>query len=557
MSNSLGRRAMVGLVVGAAALGGFAASAALGATPVKGGTITDAEDQSPPILNNLLADGATVVGARMTVGNIFENMFTSNASGKYVPLLATTIPSGKDLVVNRGRLVVTVHIQPKAVWSDGKPVTGKDVIFTWKTMMNPKNAVASTTGWDEVKSIKTRGPKTFVVTFKRVYAPWKDVFSLSGGYFILPQHVLQGKDFNTVMNTGNLVGSGPYVLKSYSPDESATLVPNPRYWDKKVKRGPNVSQIVFKLGLGTTTQAVQLKSNEANLINPPPTVDLVNSIAADNPDAVVQSKPAATFEHIAINTQVAPLNDVNVRQALAYALDRVGVTTNLLKGSGVSPLQSSLVPYQLGYKPVFARYTYNPAKAQQILKADGWTLGGDGIFSKGGQKLSLTIKTTSGNTQRANNIQFLAARAKAAGIDLNLATEPASKLFGGTLTHGDFQLANFAFSGSADPSQTTLFRSSAIPTQANGFAGQNDYRIADKTLDKLLAASDGTINDKTRVKLLGQEQDRLAKLVPFIPLYQRPNVLAAKKVIVGPQENPTQAEAYWNSASWYLTTGKA
>ena len=555
MSNSLGRRALVGLVVGATALGGFAAGA-LGA-PVKGGTITDAEDQSPPILNNLLADGATVVGARLTVGNIFQNMFTANASGKYAPVLSAGAPSAKDVVIKNGKMIVTLHIQPKAAWSDGKPLTANDIIFTWKTMINPKNQVASKTGWDLITSIKARGNKTAVVTFKKPYAPWKDVFCTCGGYFLLPQHVLQGKDFNTFFNTGNLIGSGPYVLSAYKPDESATLVPNPRYWDAAKSKGPNVSQIVFKLGLGTTTQAVQLKSGEANLINPPPTIDLVNSIAADNPDAVVQSKPAATFEHLAVNTQVAPLNDVKVRQALAYSLDRAGMVANLLKGAGVGTLQSSLVPFQLGYKPTFARYTYNPAKAQQILKADGWTLGGDGIFTKGGQKLSLTIKTTSGNTQRANNIQFLAARAKAAGFDLNLVTEPASKLFGGTLTNGDYQLANYAFSGSADPSQTSIFRSDAIPTQANGFAGQNVYRIADKTLDKLLAASDGAIDQKTRAKILGQEQDRLANLVPFIPIYQRPNILAAKKVIVGPQENPTQAEAYWNSASWYVTTGKS
>src|SRR5262249_62324793 len=135
--------------------------------------------------------------------------------------------------------------------------------------------------------------------------------------------------------------------------------------------------------------------------------------------------------------------------------------------------------------------TDDAAKAQQILKADGGTLGGDGIFTKGGQKLSLTIKTTSGNTQRANAIQFMAARAKAAGFDLNLVTEPASKLFGGTLTNGDYQLANYAFSGSADPSQTSIFRSDAIPTQANRFAGQHVYRIADNTLHNLLAPSSG------------------------------------------------------------------
>ena len=105
-------------------------------------------------------------------------------------------------------------------------MTTADVAFTLRTMMDPHNQIASREGWDKIARIEagrtaaggTCAPATcFTVAFRGDYAPWRDVFSVSAGYFVLPQHVLKGKDFNTVWNTGGIVGSGPFTLESYEP----------------------------------------------------------------------------------------------------------------------------------------------------------------------------------------------------------------------------------------------------------------------------------------------------------------------------------------------------
>lgn len=546
--------ALAVLGAGAVAVGAFAAGSATGAVPAN--TIVAAEDQAPPLLNNILADGATVVGARIAIGNIFQYLWDGDFKGNYRPSLSASLPSGANVIQKGNKFAVILDIRPEAKWQDGKKVTSDDLIFTWKTIMDKNNQVAGRTGYDQIKSMKKLSATRVRVDFIKPYAPWRDIWCTCGGTFLLPKHVLQGKDFNTVWNNGGFdtatpyVGTGPFKLTSYKADESATLTRVPNYWDKK-NSGGNVKTITYNLGLGTTTQAAQFSSGEANLIEPPPNFDLVNSIAAANPNAVVQSANAASWEFVAINTSVAPFNDKNVRQALAYALDRQGVVKSLL-GGVVSRLDSqSFFPFQKGYyKPVMSKYTFQPEKAKALLVKAGYTIGSDGIATKGGQKLTVAWKTTSGNQARLKNIQFMATKARAAGFDLQYTPEPASKLFGGTLTDGQFQMAEFAFQGSTDPSVTTLFSTKQIPSDANGGAGQNYFRISDKTLDSLMDKADASVDVPTRQKLSKQIQDKLGDLVPTIPLYQRPNYLAAPKTTKGPKPNPTQSESYILSGTY-------
>ncbi len=132
-------------VLGAAGCGSDGADA-----PRAGGTLIDAEDQAPPILNVLLPEGVTVAAQRV-VSNIQQNLLTSDETGAFAPQLATAVPSGAD--VREGPLRVTFRLDPAARWSDGEPVTSADVVFTWRTMMDDRNEVASRSGWDRIRAI--------------------------------------------------------------------------------------------------------------------------------------------------------------------------------------------------------------------------------------------------------------------------------------------------------------------------------------------------------------------------------------------------------------------
>ncbi|MGD9695826.1 MAG: peptide ABC transporter substrate-binding protein [Thermoleophilia bacterium] len=548
-------------IAAAVALALLAAGCGGGATgPQSGGTLVVAEDQAPPILNTLLADGATVAGQHV-VSNILQNLLTVDQDGRYVPQLATRVPAGDD--VREGPLRVTFNLDPAARWSDGRRVTSADVIFTWRTMTASKNQIASRTGWSRIRSIEAGetaaggrcAPATcFTVAFRGDYAPWRDVFSVSGGYYVLPRHVLRGRDFNTVWNEGGIVGSGPFTLQSVRPGVRAVLVRDPDWWGaSRFGGGPHLDRIVVNFLDSPGAALAALRQREAQLITPPPDPDLLRRARATD-GVTVRSVPSVFLEHIILNTQAAPLDDPSVRRALAYAIDRDQVVKVLLDGA-VPVAESVLGPIQVGYEPAFERYSYRPDEAAALLERAGWTREGDGIFQKDGRPLRITLLTNSESDLRGTTARLLSQQARAAGIDLVPRSAPADRIFGGIITQGDFQALMTAAGSGVDPSVTAILASDQIPSEGNGFVGQNVYRWSDAAADRLMRLSDRQVDAAARARTLGRLQDIVAAQVPLIPLYLQPNTAAFDDSLTGVEVNPTQAEVFWNSATWSLRGG--
>jgi peptide/nickel transport system substrate-binding protein len=149
----------------------------------------------------------------------------------------------------------------------------------------------------------------------------------------------------------------------------------------------------------------------------------------------------------------------------------------------------------------------------------------------------------------------MADQARRAGIRLVPRAESSDRIFGSMLSQGDFTAVMVAFGGPVDPSPTALLASSQIPTEGNGFTGQNVYRWSDDEADRLLALQDRQIDDAERSETLARLQEVLAEEVPLIPLYQQPNTVAHVAGLEGVRVNPTQAEVFWNSAEWSLRGG--
>ncbi len=524
--------------------------------PSAGGTLVDAEDQSPPILNVLLASGATAVGQRV-VSNIQQGLLTSDETGAFVPQLARAVPEGED--VREGPLRVTFRLQPAARWSDGEPVTSEDVIFTWRTMTDDRNEVASRSGWEEIRTIRAGrdasgaacDPETcLTVEFRGDYAPWRDVFSVSGGSYILPEHVLAGADFNTVWNTGGIVGSGPFTLESFQPGVRAVLARDPDYWGPGPADGPPLERIVFDFRSSPAAALAAVREGEAQMASPPPDPALIRA-AGRIEGAQVQAVPSLFFEHIILNTAAPPLDDPRVRRALAYAIDRQEIVDVLLDGS-VPVLQSPLRPLQLGYQPAFEGYAHDPSRAAAILSRAGWNRGADGIFAKDGAALRIPLVTDSGNELRSTTARLIAGQARAAGIEIEPRQIPADRIFGSILGQGDFTAIMAAFGGGVDPSPTGLLAGDQIPTEENGFSGQNVYRWSDPEADSAMRRSDREVDDAARARDLVRVQRIVAAQVPLIPLYQQPNTVVHTTALSGVRQNPTQAEVFWNSGEWSL-----
>jgi ABC-type transport system substrate-binding protein len=203
---------------------GLVATGAAGGTPdkVPAGSMVFGAEQEPPCLNNLTA-GCNNTWTAWTAAIALASPLIVNPDFSIGPYMGT----GK--VVRKTPFTVLIRLNKKARWSDGKPVTADDLIFTWQTNVNPKWDIASRSGWESVARATKVGARAVKFIYKKPYAPWRVQFTTS----VLSKHALEGEDFNQVWNTnynnkqGQTMASGPFKLASYTKGQSIVMVRNP------------------------------------------------------------------------------------------------------------------------------------------------------------------------------------------------------------------------------------------------------------------------------------------------------------------------------------------
>ncbi len=440
------------------------------------------------------------------------------------PLLA-----GEPKLEVSPKQVVTYKINEKAVWNDGTPITSEDYRYTWDQVVNGTD-IYSKSGYEKVEGVATPDPKTAVVTFKEPYGAWRDIF---GGYYgIFPSHLLKGKDRNAEMKDGYKFSGGPWVLEAWNKGTDTKLVPNPMYWDKK----PNLSSITFKLIEDTAAAQSALRSSQVSMLYPQaqPGQEQLKSI----PGIKFQAITSLSYEAIWINTTKAPFDSKSVRQALAYAVDRDAIVKQLF--SPIQPdikrIDSFATPaYNENYVSSFSKYSpVNASKVDEVMKADGWAKGADGIWAKGGQKAAFEVKSTQGNKRRQQTLEIMQSQIKALGFAMTINLIKSSVLFGEDGPKGNFQAALYAqVPASNDPDQCTLWCSKNIPGPANADSGQNWTRLTDPAIDAAYIALETELDTKKATELVKKGQDALSDGVPAIPVDPFPDIIAFQEDVIG------------------------
>lgn len=495
---------------------------------IQGNKILIGYDQEPQILNQCVTGGDHAATSDMTSG-IMQSPLEIRPDLSFAPQLAEEMPK----VVSENPFVLEYKLKKGLKWSDGQPLTSADAKWTFEQIMNPNNQILTRTGWDKVEKFETPDAQTVRMTFKEPYAPWK---TLLGGTCtqIFPKHVYEGKDFNKDLNNV-IVGSGPFKLKEWKKGQSLTLVRNDNYWGKK----PALDEVTFRFIPDTNSMITALQSGEVSFIDPPPDIGLTDRLKSFQ-GVKVETKAGTVWEHIGFNTE--KVNNLKIRQAIAYGINRQQVVDEILKGQ-VKPLNSVLVPDQAPYyTPAWQQYNYDPNKAKQLVneaKAEG-------------ASTTITFSTTSGNKLRETLQQVVQRQLKDIGLDVKIQNTAAQTLFSQWLPEGNYEMGDWAWLANPDPSLTTLFSADQIPGGENK-EGQNYYRYKNEEVTRWLKESDATVDENKRAQLLKQVQDQMAKDLPLIPMYQRPVTYAFSQKLSGPQVNPTLAGPFWNIGDWSVS----
>lgn len=463
-------------------------------------------------------------------------------------LKPTLLLEGEAELETDPKQVVTYRINPDAVWSDGTPITSTDFKFTWEQVMNTED-VYDRSGYDKIESVDDSDPKTAVVTYKEPYADWKST-PFTGNFGVWPAHLVQN---HSEAANGYTWSGGPWKLDHWTKGVEWVLVPNENYWGPK----PKLDRVTFRLISDTASEFQAFKAGEVNGIYPQPQLDVVDQIEAGLEGAKAQySGETGNAEGLWIHNGKPPFDDVKVRQALAYSIDRDAIVSRLFSGVGVDKaLQTVTAPILEQYADLdaFAKYKKDLDQVEELMTSAGWAKGTDGIWAKGGQKATFVMKTTAGNARRELTEQVLQQQLKEAGFDMQIQNAAAGDLFGDQLPKGDFNIGLYAnVLTSFYPSNCNLFCSKNIPTEANGFSGNNWTRTNDPQLDELYGSLESELDSDAAAEANKKGDARLAEVVGMIPLDPLPNILLTSNDIVGPvSDNPVMGP-FWKLHSWGL-----
>jgi peptide/nickel transport system substrate-binding protein len=509
----------------------------------QGGTLNYGADQEPTGFNNNTSkDNGT------SVANVVINVLpqTFHLTPDFKVAMNTDLLESAEQTSSNPQTVV-YKIKQNAVWSDGVPVSADDFIYLWKNLNGTikDNDVATTTGYDQVKSVTgSDNGKTVTVVFKTPFGDWKSLFC--SGNFILPAHYMskQPGGWNTGLdkNPEKIPSAGPFKVQNYTPGQSLTLARNDQYFGKK----PSLDSIVFRFLPESTTQPAALQNNEVDMIYPQPQLDMVQQVKA-LPDVSNQINLGPTFEHLDFNFKNQFLSDVAVRKAIATGInvDELVKRTVGQFASQVKPLGNRLwMPFQEAYQDHFSQYGKGDvAGAQKLLDAAGYTKGSDGIYTKGGKKISLRFSTTAGNKLRETQGELFQAQMKQVGIDIKIANLDSQKLFGDALPNGNFDVADFAWVGGpfAVSGNRDIYRSGA---------GSNYGQYANPKVDQLFAQAGAEFDANKAAELLNQIDQVVTDDMATIPLYNKPTFLAFRNTFVNVSDNATQDGPFWNSNTW-------
>jgi peptide/nickel transport system substrate-binding protein len=441
--------------------------------------------------------------------NIYDNMLTRDDAGEIIPQIATAWNYVSDT-----EIVFTIRDDVK--FHDGVPLTAEDVAFSVKRIIDPKFASPQLGQFNKITSAEVTGEHEVTLKTDGAYPVLlAQLVKLS----IVPKHVVKkvGDDaFNLAP-----VGSGPYKFDRWQRGVSVSLVRNDDYWGDKGA----FASAEFRAVPDAATRVADLQSGAADLV-----VSLDSDLAAQLKGSGTAKPLTVLTERVAyvkLNPTLPPLNDVRVRQAVAYAIDKQGLVDGILGGFD-KPADQMATPSHVGYVDGIKAASYDPEQAKKL------------IAEAGVSGTHLAFATSPTFDQRI--VQAIAQMLTDVGLPVDL-----------QLT----DMATYLKHVQSDPDKQPLIsfgRWSCACQDVDGVlfpllhSSSSWSSLRNPDIDKLLEAGRNTLDEKARLDAYKQVSEFVAKDAPLVPLYQAAAIYGAAN---GLKWQPTANESmFLNRMSW-------
>ena len=552
------------------------AAAALSGTPALAERGTDGELkiifwQAISTMNPYLSGGTKeVYGASMVI----EPLARYDESGNLVPMLASEIPTIENGGVSADLKSITWKLKPDLKWSDGTPVTADDAIFTWKYCTAPDGGCAQAAYYEGVSNVEAVDASTIKVSFSE---PKPYPYSAFVG---AQSPIIQAAQFKdclgakapecTSANFGP-IGTGPFVVKEFKPNDVVSFEANPNYRDAAK---PAFATAIIKGG-GDAASAARsvLETGE---------FDYAWNMQVE-PEVLAQMMTAGKGKiEVAFGTQVEridvnpyavdaslgdkrstkeagphpALSDPAVRKALSLAIDRdiideAGYGDNGKPTCNILPAPDIYVSTNVDWC-----LKQDLDAANKLLDDAGWVKGSDGIREKDGVKLSFLYQTST-NSVRQGTQALVKDMWAQIGVSAELRNISANVFFGGDPAspdtfqkfYADVQMYTNNFDGTDPEKYMAGWMCDKIPSPANGWQGENIVRYCNPEYDALVKELGKTGKLEDRAEIAKKLNDMLSNDVAQIPLIHRGQPSAVSATLEGVKMNAWDSEL-WNVADW-------
>ena len=476
--------------------------------PKKGGTFVTSINGDPTSLNGILAND----GASLNVIGLNQNPLTLGGEN-WGAIVEGDLAESWEVSEDGKEWIF--HLRKDVKWHDGEPFTADDVIFTFQALQNPDVQAASFRerffeGGEPIKFEKV-DDYTVKATLKQPIASFATNITVP----IIPKHVLEGQDINTSEFNQKPIGTGPFKVVEWRSGESVTLEANPDFY----RGAPYLDRWVMRILPSSDAALVALQTGEIDFgeISGKDVPKFLNT-----PEFTIFTRPRDLCDVVLFNNARPLFQDVRVKQAMMYALDRQALLDTAMLGYGTladSPFNQPVFVYQEGDLP---QCEFNPDKARELLKEAGWEdTDGDGIVDKDGEpfKIELGVFTVAAIHQRI--APLVQAWWKDIGLDVTIKNVDVASFFQAAYKPQiekpfDVQFTVWGLFG-ADPDHYAAFY--APDKQELSFI--NFY---DEEIKALFDKGRVTLDEEKRKEIYEKVERKLWEKLPVLPLFYRQTI---------------------------------
>lgn len=498
----------------------------------KGGTLIDAMSGEPSNLISMIAGDSA---SSAIAGNIFNKLIKYDKNLDLAPELA------EKWVISDDQKTITFHLKRNLKWADGHDLTSDDVLFTWKLVTDEKTRTPYGSDYKLVEKAEAPDAHTFKVIYKQAYAPALDSWA---SLQILPKHILKDEDINHTFFSRKPTGSSYYKLSQWVNGEKLTLEAN----TSSVMGEPNINQLTSRFIADTSSQFLELIADNIDLmnINPIQFARVIPSRPDLKKKLELYKELGNSYTYLGFNLKHHPFDDIKVRQAINYALDKQEVIDGVLLGLG-EPVASPYKPGTRWSDKALHPYPYDKNQALKLLHEAGFSdTNNDGILDRNGKPFTFEILTNQ-NKQREMTAVLIQRRLKDIGIDAKIRVIEWASFVNQFIKTGDFDAVILGWSLSLDPDQYNIWHSSQQKPGQFNFIGYKN-----KEVDQLLEQGRTELNPDKREKIYHAFSKTLLRESPVIYLYAGYGLTAINKRIKGIESPAPPAGIAYNSYDWFI-----